>query len=96
LLSIDFTINFIDSKKWTQKFFIFEKKKFWKKIYAKNEHFAIPSFTKNSTIEFFFDSKVKKVLLLIFFKIKKMKKNGDHFFGKLNLKIFHFFNFKKI
>jgi hypothetical protein len=29
-------------------------------------------------------------------KKAKMKKNGDHFFEKLNLKIFHFLILKKI
>ena len=32
-------------------------------------------------IEKYFNSKVKKNLLLIFFKISKMKKNHDHFFS---------------
>ncbi len=45
-----------------------------------NADFAYPPFSKISTIEKKFNSKVKKNLLLIFFKISKMKNFRDHFF----------------
>jgi hypothetical protein len=61
--------------------------------------FAYPPFSKISSIQFFFDSKIKKVLLLNFFKISKMKNFCDHFFGlflpKIELKNFSFLRFWK-